>query len=70
MYSTDSSIDIVSTDGGRYDVCMSTKSRNSVYWDEAPAQIRRCTWFHKADDQSRFLPYDEVLAERLEVCVN
>ena len=46
---------------------MSTKSRNSVYWDEAPAQIRRCTWFYKGDDQNRFLPYDEVLSERLEV---
>ena len=57
----------ISTDGGRYDVDIINKERVSVYWDEAPSKIKRCTWFWKADTDAQFHPCDEDLCGILEV---
>nr|CAB3236628.1 phospholipase DDHD2 [Phallusia mammillata] len=57
----------VSTDGGRFDVSVNNRERNSVYWDEEPSTVRRATWFCKSDTENRYSPYEENVAERLEV---
>ncbi|XP_072534261.1 SEC23-interacting protein isoform X3 [Salminus brasiliensis] len=57
---------IVSTDGGRYDVQLYDRSRTSVYWEEEPTEVRRCTWFYKGDADSRFIPYSEEFSDKLE----
>ena len=59
---------LISVEGGRYDVNMTTRMRNPVFWEENPSQVRRCSWFYKADGDSRFVPYEEDFAARLEVC--
>ena len=61
---------VVSVQGGRYDVDIIDRSRTAVYWQESTSNVRRCSWFYKEDGESRFLPYDENFAQRLEVIVN
>uniref|UniRef100_UPI00398E40EF triacylglycerol hydrolase DDHD2-like isoform X2 n=1 Tax=Pristiophorus japonicus TaxID=55135 RepID=UPI00398E40EF len=56
----------VATDGGRYDVFLARRVRHAVYWQEAPTQVRRCTWFSKGEKDSRFNPYAEELGEQIE----
>ncbi|XP_039528519.1 SEC23-interacting protein isoform X1 [Pimephales promelas] len=58
---------IVCTDGGRYDVQLYDRTRTSVYWEEEPTEVRRCSWFYKGDADSRFIPYSEEFSEKLEV---
>ena len=58
---------IISVQGGRYDVDLIERSRTAVYWDEAASYVRRCSWFYKEDGESRFLPYEESIADKLEV---
>uniref|UniRef100_A0AC11C198 SEC23 interacting protein n=1 Tax=Ovis aries TaxID=9940 RepID=A0AC11C198_SHEEP len=60
---------VLGTDGGRYDVYLYDRMRKAVYWDEEPAEVRRCTWFYKGDTDSRFIPYTEEFSEKLEVIV-
>ncbi|XP_048647268.1 SEC23-interacting protein isoform X3 [Marmota marmota marmota] len=57
---------ILGTDGGRYDVYLYDRMRKAVYWEEEPAEVRRCTWFYKGDTDSRFVPYTEEFSEKLE----
>ncbi|KAJ8014332.1 hypothetical protein DPEC_G00039140 [Dallia pectoralis] len=57
---------IVCTDGGRYDVQLYDRYRTSVFWEEEPTEVRRCTWFYKGDTDSRFIPYSEEFSEKLE----
>ena len=59
---------VLGTDGGRYDVYLYDRVRKAVYWEEEPAEVRRCTWFYKGDTDSRFIPYTEEFSEKLEVC--
>lgn len=59
---------VLGTDGGRYDVYLYDRMRRAVYWEEEPAEVRRCTWFYKGDTDSRFIPYTEEFSEKLEVC--
>ncbi|KAF7710373.1 SEC23-interacting protein [Silurus meridionalis] len=67
---------IVTTDGARYDVQLYDRTRTSVYWEEDPTEVRRCTWFYKGDTDSRFIPYSEDFSDKLEaeykkaVCTN
>lgn len=56
---------IVHTDGGRFDVMVTERKRVPVYWKGEPNEVRRCSWFYKALD-SRFVPYEEEVAEKLE----
>ncbi|XP_027992164.2 SEC23-interacting protein isoform X2 [Eptesicus fuscus] len=58
---------VLGTDGGRYDVYLYDRVRKAVYWEEEPAEVRRCTWFYKGDTDSRFIPYTEEFSEKLEV---
>ncbi|XP_045432091.1 SEC23-interacting protein isoform X4 [Pipistrellus kuhlii] len=58
---------VLGTDGGRYDVYLYDRVRKAVYWEEEPAEVRRCTWFYKGDSDSRFIPYTEEFSEKLEV---
>lgn len=60
----------IRTDGGRYDVQLYDRLRNAVYWEEEPAEVRRCSWFYKGDSDSRFVPYSEEFSDKLEVCRN
>ncbi|KAM9324607.1 SEC23-interacting protein [Gastrophryne carolinensis] len=57
---------IVRTAGGRYDVCLYDREMKSVYWEEEPSEVRRCSWFFKGDTDSRFVPYSEEFSEKLE----
>ncbi|CAI5774960.1 SEC23-interacting protein isoform X1 [Podarcis lilfordi] len=57
---------VLSTDGGRYDVYLYDRVRKAVYWEEEPSEVRRCTWFYKGDQDSRFIPYTEDFSEKLE----
>ncbi|KAM9197774.1 SEC23-interacting protein isoform 2-T5 [Dugong dugon] len=57
---------VLGTDGGRYDVHLYDRVRKPVYWEEEPAEVRRCTWFYKGDADSRFIPYTEEFSEKLE----
>ncbi|XP_028851871.1 phospholipase DDHD2-like isoform X2 [Denticeps clupeoides] len=57
---------IVATEGGRYDVRLSERLRYAVYWDQAPSEVQRCTWFYKGNDDPRYLPYPEPFSNRLE----
>lgn len=58
----------VPTDGGRYDVILSDRKRESIFWEEEPNPIRRCTWFYKREGDNRYVPYEENFAQKLEVC--
>ena len=60
--------EVVSTDGGRYDVELGRRLRRAVYWEEEPVVIQRCSWFYKREGDNRYVPYDEDQAGRLEVC--
>lgn len=57
---------VVSTAGGRYDVCLYDREMKAVYWEEEDLEVRRCSWFYKGDSDSRFVPYTEDFSERLE----
>jgi len=58
---------IVPIEGGRYDVNMSERKRYAVYWEEEPKMVRRCSWFYKREGDSRYVPYEETFAIKLEV---
>lgn len=57
--------DVVITDGGRFDVNITHRTRTAVYWKAENTDVRRCSWFYKGTD-SRFVPYEEEEAEHLE----
>ncbi|XP_056408420.1 SEC23-interacting protein isoform X2 [Hyla sarda] len=57
---------VVSTAGGRYDVCLYDREMKAVYWEEEDSEVRRCSWFYKGDTDSRFIPYSEDFSEKLE----
>uniref|UniRef100_A0A672Y4C8 DDHD domain containing 2 n=1 Tax=Sphaeramia orbicularis TaxID=375764 RepID=A0A672Y4C8_9TELE len=57
---------VVAVDGERYDVNVKERRRYAVYWEQAPTEVRRCTWFYKGDKDTRFMPYPEDFSERLE----
>ncbi|XP_057306093.1 phospholipase DDHD2-like isoform X1 [Hydractinia symbiolongicarpus] len=56
----------VSTNGGRYDVDLNSLRQTAIYWNEAPCQVRRCTWFYKGDAENKLIPYESDVAEKLE----
>ena len=58
---------MIPTDGGRYDVDLSSRKRHSVYWDEPLSEVRRSSWFYKGEFSSSFTPYSEEVSARLEV---
>ncbi len=58
---------MVAVDGERYDVHVKERKRYAVYWEQAPTEVRRCTWFYKGDKDTRFMPYPEDFSKNLEV---
>ncbi|KAK2586202.1 hypothetical protein KPH14_001465 [Odynerus spinipes] len=56
----------VATDGGRYDVDILRRRRSPVYWSGPSTEVRRCSWFYKGPSESRYIPYDETIATKLE----
>ncbi|XP_012139228.2 uncharacterized protein LOC100879519 isoform X2 [Megachile rotundata] len=56
----------VATDGGRYDVDILRRQRSPVYWSGTSTEVRRCSWFYKGPTESRYVPYDESTALKLE----
>ncbi|XP_020776576.1 phospholipase DDHD2 [Boleophthalmus pectinirostris] len=66
-YNTGSSQEVlVAVDGERYDVHINERKRFAVYWEQAPTEVRRCTWFYKGDKDTRFMPYSEDFSQSLE----
>lgn len=57
---------VVAVDGERYDVHVKERRRYAVYWEQAPTEVRRCTWFYKGDKDTRFMPYPEDFSKSLE----
>lgn len=57
---------VVAVEGQRYDVHVKERKRYAVYWEQAPSEVRRCTWFYKGDKDTRFMPYPEDFSEDLE----
>ncbi|XP_068167705.1 phospholipase DDHD2 isoform X2 [Antennarius striatus] len=57
---------VVAVDGERFDVHIKERKRYAVYWDQAPTEVRRCTWFYKGDKDTRFMPYPEDFSKSLE----
>ncbi|KAB0804686.1 hypothetical protein PPYR_01656 [Photinus pyralis] len=66
LYRGKDNVNIVSTDGGRYDVNLSERKRNPVYWDAPACEVRRCSWFHKGNNENYFTPFEEHIADILE----
>uniref|UniRef100_A0A8C1BRW1 DDHD domain containing 2 n=1 Tax=Cyprinus carpio carpio TaxID=630221 RepID=A0A8C1BRW1_CYPCA len=58
--------EVVATDGRRYDVRLRERKRYSVYWEQKPAEVRRCSWFHKGSKDMNYTPYSEELCNLLE----
>ena len=58
---------VVAVDGERYDVHVKERRRYAVYWEQAPTEVRRCTWFYKGNKDARFMPYPEDISQSLEV---
>ncbi|XP_043664464.1 SEC23-interacting protein-like isoform X2 [Vespula pensylvanica] len=56
----------VATDGGRYDVDILRRQRSPVYWTGPSTEVRRCSWFYKGASESRYIPYEESIAAKLE----
>lgn len=56
---------ICTTNGGRFDVNVPERCRVPIYWTASADEVRCCSWFYKGAD-SRLVPYDEVVADRLE----
>lgn len=56
---------IVTTDGGRFDVNIEERTRTPAYWTAESNEVRRCSWFYKGKD-FRLIPYEEDVAEQLE----
>lgn len=42
------------------------RQRSSVYWQESPSEVRRCSWFYKRSSDTRYVPYEENVSTRLE----
>uniref|UniRef100_A0A3Q2Y5A9 DDHD domain containing 2 n=1 Tax=Hippocampus comes TaxID=109280 RepID=A0A3Q2Y5A9_HIPCM len=57
---------VVAVEGERYDVHVKERKRYAVYWEQAPTEVRRCTWFYKGDKDLRFMPYTEDFSVNLE----
>uniref|UniRef100_A0A673H0D2 Phospholipid phosphatase 5-like n=1 Tax=Sinocyclocheilus rhinocerous TaxID=307959 RepID=A0A673H0D2_9TELE len=57
---------VVATDGRRYDVRLRERKRYSVYWEQKPAVVKRCSWFHKGNKDMTYTPYSEELSDILE----
>ncbi len=58
---------IVPTHGGRFDVDLDSYKREAVYWKENKTDVRRCTWFCRGESEVKLIPYEENVAEILEV---
>ena len=58
---------IVATDGGRYDVKFYERMRYAIYWKEDSCPVRRCTWFYHTESDRWLQPYEEEIAQQLEV---
>ncbi|XP_058453076.1 uncharacterized protein LOC131431398 isoform X2 [Malaya genurostris] len=56
---------VIHVDGGRHDVVVKERKMTPVYWKGSSEEVRRCSWFYKNVD-SRFVPYEEEVAEQLE----
>ncbi|XP_011155044.1 SEC23-interacting protein isoform X2 [Harpegnathos saltator] len=56
----------VATDGGRYDVSILRRQRAPVYWSGKSDEVRRCSWFYMGPIESKYVPYDEKTATKLE----
>lgn len=62
---TSNATQCITTNGGRYDVDIETRTRTPIYWNGATDEVRRCSWFYKGID-SRLVPYEESVSDLLE----
>ncbi|KAF4521134.1 hypothetical protein B566_EDAN011951 [Ephemera danica] len=65
-FTSDDKTAVVATDGGRYDVHVSKRLREPVYWSQPANEVRRCSWFYRGALDSRSHPYEEAFAAKLE----
>lgn len=42
------------------------RQRSAVYWESKVTEVRRCSWFHKGNNDGRYIPYEENIATMLE----
>ena len=61
-------VEVVVTDGGRFEVNLKDRKRTSVYWSSGSNAIRRCSWFFKNPNgnESNLIPFDESTSDFLE----
>ncbi|XP_037088440.1 LOW QUALITY PROTEIN: phospholipase DDHD2-like [Pollicipes pollicipes] len=52
--------------GRRHDVDVALRLMTPVYWECAPVAVRRCSWFSRGAHETKFVPYEEEVAARLE----
>ncbi|XP_051540448.1 phospholipase DDHD2-like isoform X1 [Myxocyprinus asiaticus] len=57
---------VVAVEGRRYDVRLRERKRYAMYWEQAPTEVRRCSWFHKGSKDVTYTPYTEELSDILE----
>lgn len=67
VHSRGTGIEVVATNGGRYDVDLEQRLRHAIYWEEKVSVVRRCMWFYKGAGEAKLVPYPEDLSARLEV---
>lgn len=56
--------ELIPTNGTRFDVKLSDRSRTPAYWEGLQNKVQRCSWFYKKDHY--FIPYSENVSELLE----
>ncbi|CAF1049147.1 unnamed protein product, partial [Didymodactylos carnosus] len=59
-------IEVISTNGNRYDVNLTLRKRIPVYWTGTSNDVRRSLWFYKSEYDIRFMPFDEETNDLLE----
>lgn len=65
-YSSAAKNKTVSTDGGRFEVDISTRQRKACFWNEKSTNVVRVTWFFRTDGEYKYTPFDEELADVIE----
>eukprot|EP00092_Neocalanus_flemingeri_P040429 GFUD01044030.1.p1 GENE.GFUD01044030.1~~GFUD01044030.1.p1 ORF type:complete len:1043 (-),score=301.73 GFUD01044030.1:134-3262(-) len=66
-YERGSTSQAIPVDGTRYDVMIDRRVKVPVYWPGKELAIRRCSWFHRSSAEGRWIPYEEEVADKLEL---
>lgn len=60
--------DVITSNGGRYEININERRRSSIYWPSGSNAIRKCSWFFMdtLTEKRNLIPYEEIIAESLE----